>query len=72
MFVVSYYENKNLLLTQLRSTIPSIGENIRIKGKNGTITNISHDDLKNVQVFIALEKIIKNKVMVDSSKKKKR
>ncbi|MCM3602874.1 hypothetical protein M3175_19235 [Robertmurraya korlensis] len=73
MFVVTYYENRNVLLTQLLKSLPEEGQNVKIKGRKGKITNIAPIDEKNVHVYVALEAVNKNKlVALDNSKKKKR
>ncbi|MGG5255387.1 hypothetical protein ACQYAD_18330 [Neobacillus sp. SM06] len=71
MFVVSYFENKNLLLTQLSKRIPSEGDELKIKGRKGKVTNVSCIDEKNIHIQITLETVPKNKLIVDPSKKKK-
>ncbi|MDZ5471361.1 hypothetical protein SM124_06335 [Bacillus sp. 31A1R] len=73
MFVVYYYENRNQLLNQLRKQVPSVGEDIRIKGRKGKITNVEQIEENKFNVQVALETINKNKLAaVDNSKKKKR
>lgn len=73
MYVVSYLENRIVLLTQLCRTLPSEGESIKIKGKKGKITTVSPLDEKHVHIHVTLETVNKNKLAaVDNSKKKKR
>jgi hypothetical protein len=73
MFVVTYYENRNVLLTQLLKNLPAEGENVKIKGRKGKITAVSPLDEKYVHVNVALEVVNKNKLpLLDNSKKKKR
>lgn len=72
MFVVYFFENKNLLLSQLRKNVPSIGENISIKGRKGIVSSVNSIDDKKIHVQIILENVKKNKLFViDNSKKKK-
>jgi hypothetical protein len=71
MFVVYFFENKNLLLNQFRQNVPSVGDVLKIKGRKGTVSSITQIDEKNIHVQLILENINKNK-LVDQSKKKKR
>lgn len=73
MYVVTYLDNKNVLLTQLLRNLPAEGETIKIKGRKGKITTVSSLDEKHVHVHVTLEVVNKNKLAVlDNSKKKKR
>ncbi|MFT4413654.1 hypothetical protein ACLM5H_07325 [Fredinandcohnia humi] len=72
MFAVHYFENKNLLLTQLLNTVPSVDEDIKIKGRKGKVSNVTSIDERNVHVQVTLEAINKNKKVIDNSKTKKR
>jgi hypothetical protein len=72
MFVIHFLENKNVLLTQLLKRVPTVGEDIVIKGKKGKVSNVTNIDEKQFQVQIIVEKVKKNKQIVDNSKKKKR
>ena len=72
MFVVHFFENKNPLLVQLRNQVPSVGEDIKIKGRKGKVSSVNSVDEKNIQVQILVEKvIIKNKLVVDPREEKK-
>ncbi|WP_010281921.1 hypothetical protein [Bacillus timonensis] len=71
MYVVHYFENKNLLLTQLVQNIPAVEEVIKIKGRKGKVTKITDIDEKNVHVQVELDQIVKKKA-VDDSKKRRR
>ncbi|WP_026573024.1 hypothetical protein [Bacillus sp. UNC438CL73TsuS30] len=74
MFVVYFFENKNLLLTQLLQRVPSVGEDLKIKGRKGKVSSVTSVDEQKFQVQIVLEVVNKNKLaaVVDNSKKKKR
>lgn len=74
MFVVKFFENKNLLLTQLLNRVPEVGENLTIKGKKGQVSSVSSIDETHIQINLTIEKkvISKNKLPLDNSKKKKR
>lgn len=72
MFVVHFFENKNLLLSQLRKHVPSEGDDLTIKGRKGKVSRVSSIDDKNIHVQVILESIKKNQLIADKSKKKKR
>lgn len=73
MFVVHFFENKKLLLTQLLNNVPSVSEDLRIKGLKGKVASITNVDEKHVHVQLTIEKVVvKSKIAVDNSKKKKR
>ncbi|WP_442600181.1 hypothetical protein [Neobacillus sp. D3-1R] len=72
MFVVSFYENKNVLLSQLRKSVPAVGDDLTIKGRKGKVSSVDTIDEKNVHVQVTLEKVLKNKLAAEDPKKKKR
>jgi hypothetical protein len=73
MFIVKFFENRNLLLTQLLKVVPTVGEDVTIKGKKGKISSVSNEDESTINVQLFIEKVSKSKlVAVDNSKKKKR
>lgn len=72
MFVVHFFENKNLLLTQLLKRIPSEGDHLKIKGRKGIVSSVNRIDEKNIHINLIIESDNKKKQLVDDSKKKKR
>lgn len=73
MFAVHFFENKNLLLSQLLQRVPSVGEELKIKGKKGTISSVTNVEENKFHVQVVLEKAAKGKnAVADLSKKKKR
>ncbi|MDF0728873.1 hypothetical protein PY093_19865 [Cytobacillus sp. S13-E01] len=72
MFVVYFFDNKNLLLTQLLKHVPTVGEDLTIKGRKGKVSSVSSIDERKIHVQVILENVNKNKLIVDNSKKKKR
>ncbi|CAM3659747.1 hypothetical protein GCM10009865_02750 [Aeromicrobium ponti] len=72
MFIVYYLDGKNILLNQLRKSVPSEGEEIKIKGRKGKVTSVQTIENHKVHVQVLLESVNKNKVVLDNSKKKKR
>lgn len=72
MFVVFFYEEKNQLLNQLRKNVPSIGDDLIIKGRKAKVTDVTQLDEKNIHVHVTLEKANKKQPVLEPSKKKKR
>jgi hypothetical protein len=75
MFAVHFFENKNLLLSQLLQTVPSVGEELKIKGRKAKISSVTNveENKFHIQVVIEIEKVTKGKnAVVDLSKKRKR
>jgi len=72
MFVVSFFENRNILLTQLLKSVPSEGEELKIKGRKAKVSNVNSIDEKNVHVQVVIETVNKSKIVLDNTKKKKK
>lgn len=73
MFVVHFFENNTVVLTQLLRNIPSVDGNIKIKGRKGKVLSVKKMEKNIVHVYVEFEKIIKNQLpSKDSNKKKKR
>lgn len=74
MFVVYFFENKNLLLNQLLNNVPSVGDDLTIKGRKAKVSSVNSIDEKKVHVQVILETVKQSKAaaIVDNSKKKKR
>ncbi len=71
MFVVHYFENKNLLLTQLVQNVPAVEDTIKIKGRKGKVINVTDIDGRNIHVQIELDRIVKKSAVVDPKKKRR-
>lgn len=72
MYIVYFLENKNVLLNQLRKTIPAEGEALTIKGRKGKVASVNSLDEKIIHVQMTMAAVTKNKQAADNSKKKKR
>ncbi|NGY93588.1 hypothetical protein F3K44_29150 [Bacillus megaterium] len=70
MVAVHFFENRKLLLSQLRENIPSTGDDLNIKGRKGTVVLVNDIDEKNVHVEVALEKVVKKNLALDNAKRK--
>ncbi|WP_404328747.1 hypothetical protein [Mesobacillus maritimus] len=73
MFVISFIENRTVLLCQFRKQAPSEGDAISIKGRKGKVVTVESVDDKHIHVQVALKTIDKTKLAaLDNSKKKKK
>lgn len=75
MVVIQFFENKSLVLSQLVKDIPSVDENIKIKGRKGKVLSVKHIDEKLIHVnveFEKFEKLVKNQAIAKETNKKKR
>lgn len=72
MYFVHFFASKNPLLCQLLRQVPSLGEEITIKGRKGIVTSIEYVDDQTVHVLLELQTVKKGKVTPDLSKQKKR
>lgn len=71
MYAVHFFENKNQLLTQLLKTVPTEGQDLKIKGRKAKVTTVTAVDEKTIYVQVTLEPIVK-KQPLDLANKKKR
>ncbi len=71
MYFVYFMENKNVVLSQYRKELPYVDEELRIKGRKGKVLSVIHVDDRQINVQVALEKVVK-KGFVDLTKKKKK
>lgn len=61
MFVVHFYENNNNLLIQLLTQIPSVEQEIKIKGRKGKIISVKNVEENVVHANVFFEPIKKSK-----------
>ncbi|MCL1694551.1 MULTISPECIES: hypothetical protein [unclassified Lysinibacillus] len=71
MFVTHFYENKTSVLSQLLVNLPTVEENIKIKGRKAKVVQIVQIDDNNYQVSIIFEKIPKKQLLKEIGKKKR-
>ncbi|MGG3466889.1 hypothetical protein ABES02_05025 [Neobacillus pocheonensis] len=72
MVVVHFLENKTVVLTQLRTDIPTIDENIKIKGRKGKVLNVKNIEDNVIHVYVVFEQVIKKQLAAKDNKNKKR
>jgi hypothetical protein len=71
MAVVHFLENNSVVLTQLLQTVPSLNQDIKIKGRKGKVVNVNQIEENVVHVHVTLEKVVKNQPLLNDKKKKK-
>ncbi|MCY9548673.1 hypothetical protein [Lysinibacillus xylanilyticus] len=71
MFVTHFYENKTSVLSQLLVNLPSVEENIKIKGRKAKVVQIVQIDDNNFKVSIIFEKVPKKQPLKEIGKKKR-
>lgn len=72
MHVVHFYENKISVLNQLLIRIPTIDENIQIKGRKAKVVDVIQMNERQYHVIVLFEKISKKQLLTKDLGKKKR
>lgn len=74
MFAVHFFENNTRVLIQALRTIPSVDEDLKIKGRKGKVISVKMMEENIYHVHVEFEKVvIKNLAAAkDLGKKKKR
>lgn len=71
MFVAHFYEGKISVLSQLLVNLPTVEENIKIKGRKAKIIEVNQIDNNNYQVRIVFEILPKKQPIKELGKKKR-
>lgn len=69
---VHFFENNTLVLSQLLKSIPSVDGDIKIKGRKGKVVSVKQINDHIIHVQIWFEPVIKQKLSLLDTKKKKR
>jgi hypothetical protein len=72
MVVVHFIEKNAVVLSQLREQIPSVNEDIKIKGRKGKVLDVKAIEENIIQVHVLFEKVSKAQPAAIDNKKKKR
>ena len=72
MVVVHFLEKNTVVLSQLRSDIPSVDEQLKIKGRKATVLSVKKMDEKVVHVQVLFEVVKQAPQILKDTKKKKR
>lgn len=71
MYVVHFFESNSKVLSQLLKQIPSVDENIKIKGRKAKVLSIKNIEENIVHVHVIFEQISKKQPIAKDPKKKK-
>lgn len=72
MYAIQFFENNTLVLSQLLRRIPSIDENLRIKGRKGKVLDVKKIEENLYHVHVWFEPVVKYQPVLKDNKKKKR
>ena len=72
MVAIHFFENNTLVLSQLLNSIPSVNEDIKIKGRKGKVLSVKQIQENIFHVHVIFEQVVKNQTISKDSKKKKR
>jgi hypothetical protein len=73
MYSIHFYEGNTYVLNKASRIIPSVNENVRIKGRNGIVINVQEMGENRYFVFVEFEIIVdKSKLAAYDMKRKKR
>lgn len=72
MFVVHFFENNSKVLTQLLRNIPSVDENLKIKGRKGKVQMVKNLEDNVFHINVEFEKVIKKPLIANDPKKKRK
>lgn len=71
LFAIHYLENNTPVLSQCLERIPQVNENLKIKGRKGTVLNVIQIDENKYHVHVVLEKVNKQPLLKDDKKKRR-
>ncbi|NYF24379.1 hypothetical protein [Sporosarcina sp. JAI121] len=73
MYSIHFYEGNTYVLNKASRIIPSVNENVRIKGRNGIVITVQEMGENRYFVFVEFEKIVDKSKMatIDLKKRKK-
>ena len=57
MYAIHYYENKNYVLNVARRSVPSVGDEVKIKGRKGKVISLLEIKENVYHVFVEFEKV---------------
>jgi hypothetical protein len=73
MYGIHFFENNTLVLSQFLKYIPSVDEDIKIKGRKGKVfsVNMVKENSFHIHVIYEKEKVIKSPIKAKDNKKRK-
>lgn len=72
MVTVHFIENNNTVLSQLLKNIPSVNDNIKIKGRKGRVLSVKQMEDTIFHVHVIFDPVVKTQPILKETKKKKR
>lgn len=74
MFAIYFFENKTRVFNQALRRIPSVDEEIKIKGRKGKVISVQQIEENIYHVYVEFEKVVDKKLaaLKELGKKKKR
>lgn len=70
--MIRFFENNTFILSQLLKQIPSVNEDIKIKGRKGKVLSVKEIAENIIHVNVVFEKIVKKQPVAKDIQKKKR
>lgn len=71
MFAIHYFERNTLFISKLLNEVPTVGSEVKLKGRKGKITEVTQIEENKFRVQVELE-VIKKVPLVGAEDKKKR
>lgn len=73
MFAVHFMEKNIIVLTQVLRDIPTVDDELKIKGRKGKVISVQETDENGIHVQVEFEKVVeKSKASIKDLGKKKR
>lgn len=72
MVAIHFFDNKTLVLSQLVNNVPSVDDDIKIKGRKGKVISVKTVKDNVIHVHVLFDHVIKPKLMAIDNKKKRR
>ena len=72
MFAVHFYEKGNLFISKLLNSVPTVGQEIKLKGRKGKVINVAEISPNKYHVQLEFEVVKKVNVVAAVDKKKRR
>lgn len=72
MFAVHFYEKRELFISQLLKTVPTVGQEIKLKGRKGKVVEVNEVSPNKYHVQLEFEVVKKVTAVAAVDKKKRR
>lgn len=71
MVFIHFFESGTNVLTQYVKTVPSVDEDIKIKGRKGKVVRVDQINDRVIHVYLLFDPVVKKSLLVDNKKKKR-